>query len=72
MRYEIRVEGVLDARWSEWFDGMTVASEPAGRTLIAGTVTDQAALHSVLAKIRDLGLTLISVQQVNVTTGGTD
>jgi hypothetical protein len=63
VRYEIRVEGVLDEHWSAWFDGMQITSEPAGVTVIAGPVTDQAALHGLLAKIRDLGLQLISVRR---------
>ena len=65
MTYEIRVEGTLDEHWSAWFDGMQVTSEPDGVTLIAGPVTDHAALHGLLAKIRDLGLPLISVHRVD-------
>jgi hypothetical protein len=64
MRYEIRVEGILDECWSGWFDGMQVTSHPDGVTTIAGPVTDQAALHGLLAKVRDLGLPLISVRRV--------
>ncbi|HKX65836.1 MAG TPA: hypothetical protein VJN29_01330 [Intrasporangium sp.] len=64
MRYEIRVEGMLDQHWSAWFDGLQITSEPDGVTLIAGPVTDQAALHGLLAKVRDLGLPLISVHRV--------
>ena len=65
VRYEIRVEGMLDEHWSAWFDGMQATSEPDGVTLIAGTVTDHAALHGLLAKIRDLGLPLISVHRAD-------
>jgi hypothetical protein len=61
--YEIRVEGVLDSRWSSWFEDLQLTSE-GGRTLIAGPVTDQAALHGLLARIRDLNLPLISVQRI--------
>jgi len=61
--YEIRVEGVLDSRWSSWFEDLQVTSE-GGRTLIAGPVPDQAALHGLLARIRDLNLPLISVQRI--------
>jgi hypothetical protein len=61
--YEIRVEGILDEHWSAWFDGMQVTPESDGVTVIAGPVTDQAALHGLLAKIRDLGLPLISVRR---------
>lgn len=63
MRYEIRIEGVLDARWSAWFDGLVVTSGPDGTTVLAGPITDDAALHGVLAKIRDLGMPLISVRR---------
>jgi hypothetical protein len=64
VRYEIRVEGMLDEHWSAWFDGMQIISECRGETAIAGPVTDQAALHGLLAKVRDLGLPLISVHRV--------
>lgn len=65
MRYEIRVEGVLDQRWSGWFNGMQIASPPGGDTVIAGPVADQAALHGLLTKIRDLNLPLISVRRLS-------
>jgi hypothetical protein len=61
MRWEIRVEGRVDQRWSEWFDGMRLTSDAAGRTVIAGEVADQAALHGLLDRVRDVGLTLVSV-----------
>ena len=64
MRYEIHVEGMLDECWSAWFDGMQVTSHADGVTAIVGAVTDQAALHGLLAKVRDLGLPLISVRRV--------
>ena len=60
MRYEIHVEGMLDDCWSAWFDGMQITSHTDGVTAIVGAVTDQAALHGLLAKVRDLGLPLIS------------
>ena len=63
--YEIRVGGVLDRHWSGWFDGLQVSSDAPGQTLIAGPVVDQAALHGLLAKVRDLGLPLLSVQQIS-------
>jgi hypothetical protein len=63
-RYEIRVGAVLDASWSAWFEGLEVTSDERGQTLIAGPVVDQAALHGLLAKVRDLGLPLISVRRV--------
>jgi hypothetical protein len=62
--YEIRVEGVLDQRWSDWFDGMQISSQPTGVTVITGPVADQAALHGLLAKVRDLNLPLISVRRI--------
>jgi hypothetical protein len=64
-RYEIRVEGALDPGWSAWFDGLQVSSGERGETTIAGPVTDQAALHGLLAKIRDLALPLISVRRID-------
>ena len=63
--YEIRVKGVLDARWQIWFEGMTITTGD-DETIICGTVADQAALHSVLLRIRDLGLPLIAVNQIEV------
>ena len=63
-RYEIRVEGRLDARWAAWFDGLTLTHGSDGTTMIHGPVADQAALHGLLQKIRDLGLPLISVNHV--------
>ena len=62
--YEIRVKGELDQRWSDWFDGFTIAPVTEDETLLTGTVADQAALHGVLHKIRDLGLPLLSVQRL--------
>lgn len=64
MRYEIRVEGLLDPRWSEWFEGMHLRANADGTTTIAGPVADQAALHGLLGKVRDLGLPLIAVWRV--------
>ena len=65
VRYEITVEGVLEPRWSAWFDGLQLASDAAGRTTITGPVADQAALHGLLTKIRDLGLTLLVVRRTD-------
>jgi len=58
--YEIRVEGILDQRWTAWFEGLQIDSDYS-QTVISGPVTDQAALHGLLNKVRDLGLVLISV-----------
>ena len=60
--YEITVQGVLDPRWSAWFDGLQLSSDADGRTTISGPVADQAALHGLLTRIRDLGLTLLEVR----------
>ncbi|MFZ1285008.1 MAG: hypothetical protein WAQ75_12930 [Propionicimonas sp.] len=61
--YTIRVAGRLDARWTDWFDGFSLTCEPDGTTTIAGVVADQAQLHGLLAKIRDLGVPLISLEE---------
>jgi hypothetical protein len=63
-RYEICVKGRLDTRWAAWFDGLTLTHGSDGTTIIYGPVADQAALHGLLQKIRDLGLPLISVNHV--------
>ncbi len=60
-RYEIRLKGHLEARWAAWFDGLSLTHEPDGTTTIHGPTLDQAALHGVLQKVRDLGLPLVSV-----------
>ncbi len=59
-RYELCVQGVLDPRWSAWFEGLRVTSDQAGQTTIAGPVADQAALHGLLAKVRDLGVRAVA------------
>ena len=63
-RYEIRLRGRLESRWAAWFDGLSLTNESDGTTIIHGPVADQAALHGLLQKIRDLGLPLISVNHV--------
>jgi hypothetical protein len=60
-RYEIRLKGHLDARWAAWFDGLSFTHESDGTTVIHGPLDDQAALHGLLQKVRDLGLPLMSV-----------
>ncbi len=69
--YEIRVEGHLDERWSSWFEGMalTYVEKGNGETILTGEMKDQAALHGVLIKVRDLGLTLVSVRRIEVRPG---
>lgn len=63
-RYEIRLKGRLDARWTAWFEGLSLTCESDGTTLLSGPIADQAELHGVLRKVRDLGLPLLSVTQV--------
>jgi hypothetical protein len=67
-RYEIRVVGVLDNRWAAWFNGLHVSGQ-GEETVISGLLTDQPALHGLLVKVRDLGLTLISVRRLDPHTG---
>ena len=64
--YHIRVRGNLEERWSDWFDGFTITPQTDDETLLIGAVADQAALHGLLAKIRDLGLPLLSLEQVEI------
>ena len=59
--YQIRVETHLGTQWSDWFEGLTITLEANGETLLTGAVVDQAVLHSLLRKVRDLGLSLVSV-----------
>ena len=63
-RYEIRLTGHLETRWAAWFDGMTLTHERDGSTVLSGPVVDQAALHGLLQKVRDIGLPLVSVTHV--------
>ena len=67
--YEICVKGHLETRWAAWFDGMTIERDPNGQTRLTGPVVDQAALHSLLRKVRDLGLPLVSVIPRSLTKG---
>ncbi len=62
--YQIRVEGHLGQQWMDWFDGLTITLEEGGQTLLTGPVVDQAALHGLLKKVRDLGVPLLSVMRV--------
>jgi hypothetical protein len=62
VRYRICVQGQLDRRWSSWFDGLEIVPQADGTTLLTGFIRDQAALHGMLMKIRDLGLPLLAVQ----------
>jgi hypothetical protein len=62
--YQIQVRGVIDVRWSDWFGGLKITPLPNGDTLLTGPVRDQAALHGLLARIRDLGLPLLSLNRL--------
>jgi hypothetical protein len=64
--YEIRVGGHLDEHWSTWFDGLTLTHHDDGTTTLRGVVSDQAELHGLLAKVRDIGVTLVSVSTIAV------
>jgi hypothetical protein len=64
VQYEIRVTGHLNARWAAWFDGLSLTRADDGTTVIRGPIVDQAALHGVLQKLRDIGVPLISVTQL--------
>jgi hypothetical protein len=62
-RYEVRVDGVLDGRWSQWFEGLRIDHQ-RGETILSGTLPDQPALHGILDKVRDLGLSIIAVRRL--------
>ena len=64
MAYEIRITGHLGQGWADWFEGLAITLEDNGDTLLTGPVVDQAALHGVLKKVRDLGIPLVSVTRV--------
>jgi len=63
-KVEIRVKGRIDQDWSDWFEGLTITHTDEDETILSGTVVDQAALYGLLARLRDLGLPLLSVKQV--------
>jgi hypothetical protein len=63
--YEIRVKGHLDGRWSEWFEGLEITNLESGEALLSGEIVDQAALHGVLSRIRDLNVPLVEVRTVD-------
>jgi hypothetical protein len=69
--YQIRLKGNLDSRWSDWFDGFAITCQE-DETVLIGFVPDQAALHGILAKINDLGMALISVNQISGLEPGDD
>ncbi len=63
--YQIRIKGQLGRQWTDWFEGLAITLEEDGDTLLTGPVVDQAALHGLLKKVRDLGVTLISVNRLD-------
>jgi hypothetical protein len=63
--YEIRLKGRLDGRWSAWFEGLNLSHADDGTTVLRGRIADQAALHGVLDKVRDLGLPLVAVRRLD-------
>ena len=67
--YLIRIQGHLDQRWASWFDGLALTHDDDGTTLLQGHVADQAALHGLLTKVRDMGLPLVSVTRVGDVNG---
>jgi hypothetical protein len=67
--YEIRVQGHLDQHWSTWFEGLAINHEEDGTTLLRGNLVDEAALHGVLMKVRDLAIPLLSVNRIFAPTG---
>ena len=64
MVYQIRIKGHLGSQWTDWFGGLTITLEDSGDTLLTGPVVDQAALHGLLKKVRELGMPLVSVIEV--------
>ena len=67
--YQIRLRGYLGSQWTDWFDGLTITLEDDGDTLLTGPVADQAALFSLLKRVRDVGLMLISINQIQHSEG---
>ena len=65
--YQIRLEGHLEPEWSSWFAGLEISLEPNGETVLTGCVADQAALHGLIKKVRDIGIPLLSIQRITET-----
>lgn len=70
-QYAIRLQGHLDNEWAAWFEGLTITRAENGETVLSGPVVDQAALHSLLRKVRDLGLPLLAVSRIEPGSAGT-
>lgn len=66
MIYEVRIKGALDREWADWFDGMAITTTADGDTLLTGPVDDQAALHGLLRRVRDSGMSLVSVRPADL------
>ena len=66
--YQIKVKGILGEHWSDWFNGLTITSHSNKCTLLTGPIHDQAALHGLLIKIRDMGLTILSIERMDRTS----
>ena len=62
--YQIRLKGILDSSWSDWFDGLTITTQ-GNEIVLVGSVVDQSALHGILAKINDLGLSIVSLEKIS-------
>ena len=67
LNYEIKIKGEIDPVWEEWFEGLSLTHDPEGNTVLTGPIIDHTALHSILLKIRDLNLKLISVNEMECT-----
>ena len=72
MVYQIRIEGHLGTQWADWFGNLTISLDDNGETLLTGPVVDQAALHGLLKKVRDLGMPLVSVERVKSPRKGSE
>ena len=68
--YQIKIKGRLDSQWSDWFEGLAITPDDGGDTLLTGPVIDDASLHGLLKKVRDLGLPLISVNRIETGQAG--
>ena len=71
MVYQIKIKGHVSHQWADWFDGLTITLEEDGNTLLTGTVIDQAALHGLLRKVRDLGMPLLAIRRTDPGSAGT-
>ena len=70
--YRIRVQGTLPPQWSAWFEGLSISHEAPDDTILAGKVADQAALYGVISRVRDLGLTLLAIERLELDAGSAE